>query len=417
MILFNPFRALPSLCVGLALLTGGCNAADVPADWKPECVGRMQISLPPDVEVAATSTKIFENYFFRFRDRMLSLNPKFTFADGEDASYGDISGIKFISHKLTSDEVNKLRQQFWVYAKEHEAYFKKSGDKEQRSFKFMPVVRGAADMEAYSFGAAVETLHILGNHVLIDSSFSDAKLLNPSDHLKASLAEHQQNRNNLRFRPLFEVPSEPGLCFPHVFLKDDGKKERNISAAYRLKRHPDVTVWFEDSSAKPKEEEFSDTQQVDYFWMRRNAALAPSFGYLNKPEKPILKLAGFYGRSSFVELKRKDGSQDFGYFAHVKGDDRASLDSPTLSISVIRDAKNAKGTPVSKEELKQIADQIAASVKYRAPGPAVNPPKPPAPPPPPPPAPEPEEPSVKNAPQGPITPHSDTEMPTKPAKR
>jgi hypothetical protein len=50
----------------------------------------------------------------------------------------------------------------------------------------------------------------------------------------------------------------------------------------------------------------------------------------------------------------------------VKGDASAKEDSPTLMLYVIRTAKRAKVEPLSKDQVKDIAERIAASVKRRA---------------------------------------------------
>ena len=78
-----------------------------------------------------------------------------------------------------------------------------------------------------------------------------------------------------------------------------------------------------------------------------------------------IKLAERSGTASFVEITRKDGSLDYGYAAVVNGDHTAKTDAPQLMLYVIRNASRAKGKPISKSELKDMAYKIAASIKRR----------------------------------------------------
>ncbi|WP_410723159.1 T6SS immunity protein Tli4 family protein, partial [Burkholderia sp. SIMBA_042] len=48
---------------------------------------------------------------------------------------------------------------------------------------------------------------------------------------------------NLQPRAVGEVPAEPGVCLPGVFVRTSQvDKTRIVGVSYRLKRHPDVLI-------------------------------------------------------------------------------------------------------------------------------------------------------------------------------
>ncbi|WP_269439459.1 T6SS immunity protein Tli4 family protein, partial [Ralstonia solanacearum] len=77
-------------------------------------------------------------------------------------------------------------------------------------------------------------------------------------------------------RPLYAVPSEPGVCLPYVFIRDDGKHDRKINTTYRLREHPDITIWLEDRGAARVDNESISNRDIairrsDNFWIQRYA--------------------------------------------------------------------------------------------------------------------------------------------------
>src|SRR5690606_15448496 len=77
-------------CAALFAITSlsGCQATDIPPDWKTDCVGRMQLSFPSDVEVAANTANMLEREY-----SIGSIQPRFDFADGQHASW---SGLRYL---------------------------------------------------------------------------------------------------------------------------------------------------------------------------------------------------------------------------------------------------------------------------------------------------------------------------------
>jgi Tle cognate immunity protein 4 C-terminal domain len=350
--------------ISTALLSG-CKAAGVPADWKSECVGRMQFSLPQNVEVATSSLEDFESHYIEIGFDKSGGNANFQFLDKQIAINDNLMKIRFVSERLTPDEISKIRSQFWTSYTSSQIKAKKSNDPVLKNSEFKELVRGDKDMDAYSVRSYTEHLSVLDDHA-VSYTLPNAAL-EPLDRDGNKIVSHQEFRANLRARKLFEVPSETGLCFPYVFLKDNREQEyRRVAAAYKLKAHPEITIIFTESAGFRGNDDVKPEREIMSNW---------SFYRDTDPVKSRVKMAERDGIAAFSGYTQNDDTKDFGYFAYVRGNDKAALDTPTLELKIFRDSKYAKGTPMGKEEFKLMAEQIIASVKYRSPGPMANPPR------------------------------------------
>ncbi len=223
------------------------------------------------------------------------------------------------------------------------------------------------------------------------------------DELPAAEAEAKIKSDKAHFlqnfsaRALFEVPEEKGFCMPYGFVKDGTPQKRSMGTIMRLKDHPDVRILFRDQSASimksySKEENASVEKELRAFWER------PDWGGVNYQalgfrKFPSVQMGGYKGRSTFVEITRPSYTPisecafddeefskaekkaagctpptlDYGYIAYVKGDPDAKEDTPNLLLYVMQDSKNAPdGKPtIGKDELRKMADTIAASIKRR----------------------------------------------------
>jgi hypothetical protein len=84
------------------LIYGVGNASNnVPADWKTDCVGRMQISLPGEVDIAAM---LPSDFIKAFADNS---QPPYKFPDGQHASWSS-SGFMEISHPNSPAEKQRI---------------------------------------------------------------------------------------------------------------------------------------------------------------------------------------------------------------------------------------------------------------------------------------------------------------------
>ncbi len=79
-----------------------------------------------------------------------------------------------------------------------------------------------------------------------------------------------------------------------------------------------------------------------------------------------MTLAGYEGRQSFVRLTVQDGTQNYGYYAVVRGNPDATVDTPDIRLFVEQDVKLARGkTPLTKDQFINMAQAIAKSVQRR----------------------------------------------------
>lgn len=178
----------------------------------------------------------------------------------------------------------------------------------------------------------------------------------------------------LRPRHIFDVPKDPCVCLPYLFVKNE--TGRHIGMTYRLKAHPDITVWLEDASAVTigphmNPAKFTAKGKAAFFWEQHQQILQgiKSLWSFNQAFKDTT-LAGQKGVKTFVELIREDKEQtkDYGYLVSVRGNPEAKDDTLDLMLYVIQDSINAtkRGIkPLGKGEFLNMAETIAASVKRR----------------------------------------------------
>jgi hypothetical protein len=197
-----------------------------------------------------------------------------------------------------------------------------------------------------------------------------------------SVSKHTLNTlvRSIHSRPIFDIPKGEGVCLPYTFIQDDGQRPRSVGVTYRLKSHPDVTIWLEDSTAQNNladtgsgttlaakdPDRLSPEYKTQFFWSQDYQS--PKAWRHLWPSLHEVRLDGRKGVASFVELKRQDNTIDYGYLAVVRGDREAQQDTPDLMLYVIRDAKNAIANgrrPIDKDELLRMAEAIAASVRRR----------------------------------------------------
>lgn len=350
------FSAAALALIGLSVH----GASSVPADWKTDCVGRMQISLPGEADIAAMLPKDFIKKLQEKGDS------PFRFIDGQDASWSHVALMR-ITHPISDSEMRIINTEVNVLRNKIVKRVREDGDGVQLSRASTGTLEGKAWR-----GEKFYSAYLQAGSVAI--SWNSAVQLAKDLPLIAS--NFQTLVSGLRLRPTFDVPQDPGVCLPYLFVKDDGKDSRHIGMTYRLKAHPDITVWLEDSSAATigphtKPAMFTAEGKAAYFWERRYAnrrsfqSLWP-FHYAFKDTT----MAGQEGVKTFVELTRDDEEQtkDYGYLVSVRGDPDAKTDTPDLMLYVIQDSVNAtkRGIkPLDKDAFLEMAETIAASVRRR----------------------------------------------------
>jgi hypothetical protein len=341
-------RLLSGLVLSVTLLSAGCHAEPakqtqgaITPDWKTECVGRYQVGVPGEVEVAVIA---YKHWFdennpspYRFGDDTVA-----PFSGGiETSSIVNASEYAFLRKKLQNNGDKSNQEMRDSYANDLSNLVK-------------PYTTGYP----YSFGWQDKN----GIRVFI---YSNHRIIN-----YPSRQENEIQRFLTHFHPraLYEIPSQPGVCFPYGFIADDGKAPRSVAVTMRLVDHPDVEVFFKDGSDPYGYTADTNTPEVQLrsFWD----------GYSRDDLIKIIKMDTHYfhdihigeqsGKAAIVTITNRNGTTDYGYAAATVADFDRKTSAPSQMIYVIRTASRAiaKGIqPVSKEQIKDIAEQMMASIK------------------------------------------------------
>lgn len=350
-----------TVSVLLTLAASNGIAQTVPADWKTDCVGRMQISLPGKVDIGAMLPKEF------IKDVSGKGSSFNKFADGQGASWSNFGfdGRLDITHPSTVEEradINASFRDAWLFAN---SYSETQGDP--------PLIELLNDSEK---GRAWhgENFYIANLHVgQVSLRWGTSTGLGDMPNVAKN---YQILITGLRPRLPFDLPKEPGVCLPYLFIRDEGYNHRHVGMTYRLKAHPDITVWLEDGTAAiidthQDPTKFTANAKAAFFWEQRyqNRLTFQSLWPEHRAFKPTT-FAGQPGTKTFVELTRNDDkrTKDYGYLIAVRGDPNAEKDTPDLMLYVIQDSANAVSRgikPLSKAAFFKMAETIAASVKRR----------------------------------------------------
>ena len=353
-------------CIGMLLLLSVATvktlASDFP-EWQQDCVGRMAISLPNDAEIAVVQTRSMLD---------ISNESRISFQDGLPASYSNflIRGEMRISAPLNARELatflteaNKLREKILKAAQKD-----KEQDPSDQEGNVSEYPLGDRQGIALHRGYTSLVAFTLKNHAITWLSVSNANSKFDAPRFVASLI------SDLQLRPNFSVPVSSGICLPHLLLPVSQSQTRRIGTTYRLKSHPDITIFLEDHTArKPgkyeRPEVFTAIYKSNYFWTQRYQDYDSIENLLKFRRHNNIPFAGQRAVESKVRMIRTDKiTEDFGYLVVTQGNPDAKVDAPDLMLYVIRDARQAikRGIkPVPKKEFFKLARQIADSVKHR----------------------------------------------------
>ena len=351
-----------------ALIPNACLAQESqpPSDWRVDCVGRMQLSMPAAADLPFTPLTRIES--------LLSLTKPhdslpFEFADGSPGGHTDLHyrGIQMLSGPLNTAKLNDLFAAN-TNARRLQAQkdYRNRTAPDESKYTISPITLGIDGASAWQFYGSHFALAVrYGDHIL--ASMFDTHTVD----LDRSRAVISAFAKSISPRPLFDSPPKVGVCLPYTFISDDGDVSRSIGVTYRLQDHPDVTIWLEDSSASspmPDQDatKFTAEYRTEFFW-GQDYQSRKAYRSL-WPGTRQVQLDGRKGVASLVELKRDDDTIDYGYLAVARGDPNAKQDTPDLMLYVIRDAKNAvaKGKqPIDKDDFVKMAQTIAASVRHR----------------------------------------------------
>jgi Tle cognate immunity protein 4 C-terminal domain len=326
----------------------------------------MQLSLPSDVDVAAVSLPVWlESRRRPSADGRVGSS----FSDGQSAGWSqtEFLGKFLVTQALAANESQTVRDEI----DRGRLAVKRISDGQRghstaTSKSFNPLAVSPQNGYAWEFAGSKSAQLFVGDHHLAWESYSGLSEADSTKHFQIMV-------NGVSPRATFTLPTSPGVCFPHIFVQDDGQQRRTVATTYRLRDHPDVTVLLKDSDAtvaqpgNARREVFTAEYRSNDFWSQYKGIeqrIVPVWS----PAYRNSNLAGQKALSSFVEITRQDGSADFGYLVIATGDAKAPEDSADLMLYVIREAKIAKAKgldPISKEALLEMAQIIAASVKRR----------------------------------------------------
>lgn len=351
--IFQLFQLLVSVLI-LASPVWILAASPLP-NWKTECVGHYQFNVPGEIEYPVMPLRNFISGELRDPNR---------YSDGI-VPYNSYPPVT-VSDVVTREEFNAFKEaQLRALDNEKKHLIEEAKDMDIASLREKRF-RHAAALKEFPLDApdAFATQSIGG----VTGYFYRNGRIYP---LYGHPERFGETIKPLRIRAPFEIPSDPGVCFPYGFLADEGKQRRGIAVSMRLKEHPDVEIHFESSRASPPRKGKAATagsieEEHTRFWsgyyapQHKETRLTGLFAYRS------VSLDGRKGIKTFGEIKRKNDRIDYGYLAIVKGDSAATEDMPDLLLFVVRTASQSRGkTPVTEDELKEMAETIAASVKRR----------------------------------------------------
>jgi hypothetical protein len=334
-----------------------------------ECVGNLNIDFPGEVEVAANSV----NMLIKEHD-VAAIQPSFEFPDGEKSGWASMhyNGKLFTSHLLS----DKQSTQMFHLQEKMKATAKQFSSKQQKK-DIRPSVKdvniGFASGVAFHVGGSFSTSVFTHGHMLwFQSSVADTGIAK----YKKDLADFVKN---LSYRPIGLVPESQGLCFPYFFVtvEPNGNADRRkISAMYRLKQHPDIAIWIEDSDTTVSPSDTlvktdSPRDRINEFWTQygSNPGIEKIESEWSLPSGRKVTIGKNSGLASFMRIHRKGGLVDYGYMATAHGDAGQKTEASNVNFFVIRRSENSKAkgiTPVTSDEFIKLSQDIVSTIKIRA---------------------------------------------------
>jgi hypothetical protein len=327
--------------------------------FKTECIGQYQLSFPSNVEVAMNKPA-----YDGFTDYS-------SFNDDQVAPFSNMQYFGYLN------VISPAKEADFIYLKK---ILLQNRDKVKQSLldsdtadsKYLvklikPLTYDTMEMFGWDGSDYVPGIYYFSEnkiiaHILTNYDDESHRVIN-NIHFEAFL-------KGFRIRHLYELPNQQGICIPYGFIADDGSTPHTIAVTMRLRDYPDVEVGFQDNSEG--EPVYESGKNIQYIHPEPKDAINSFFnnsGVTNNLEKVESNFPGYHsiqmdgqkGGAVFFTVIREDKSKDYGYIAAVKGDDKAGV--PSQLLYVIRTASRAKGKPVSKDELKDMAEKIMASVK------------------------------------------------------
>lgn len=384
-------------------------------EWKNECVGYYQLQLPAGLEVALYPIEDFVNPRKQPESTggikvRLYASPKITFRKNNnvkdiDAVQAQFTEFYYGEYELDISSESKAPIDWSAYRKREEDDMDFAASivrqYEERDLKlFNEPVTPEAEFnrkygyltKEYSDAFAIYTNRTYSIFINKDNRLYHFWKKNAKDtgdksqtvekQLRESEPEMLSLLNRFRSRKLYEVPAEQGFCLPYGFIAgDSGHEPRNMGVTYRLKDHPDVTIFFQDFGVNGEilTDKGSMKEAMTHMW-NNSYLMGASKKELLFPKWQSIKMDNRKGMGTFVKATYSNvpvydykghvierlNYIDYGYAAYIRGNKENRNKEPNLLLYVSQNTEQAKGKPpMSKDELKKLAEHIVSSVKRR----------------------------------------------------
>jgi hypothetical protein len=349
--------------------------------WQKGCVGQLEFELPGEVYVPIPhwadvldhrdSYAFLPSSIYNRSNSFLGVGPRDPMFTDDVYAWRSRQSIEgsplFPGPEMTLDDFGLLRQGIAVVQGERKAELVAELHPEEAE-KIKEMSLATKDGFIWAEGLARTVFLWRGGHTFLYR-------VGGADEQKIN-ARVKHIVEDLRSRDTFEAPPEQGLCVQGGFLHERNNPSHVIGVTYRLKEHPEVEIYLEEK-ASPNNLRGTTSirgpaEEVRFFW-------EANYGADDKQHKlihphipgvvhfPDVTIGGYKGKSSFVELTHQDDSIDYGYMAYAIGEAANDRYPPTLMLYVVRTAKRAIGEPLSKDQIKEMAEHIAASIRRRTP--------------------------------------------------
>ena len=344
----------------LTTLLGSCFAAQaVELNYKTECIGSYTVNLPDNIEVALYPISLYS--------QPRSEYPVY-FADGK---WAILSAFNYNRNDLSITANWNINELIDIKKKINNANQKVKVEHPNDS------VESWEDENNFGFYAKKGSQVIFIRKNKIYDFYTDSHYQGKENK---GFDFYKQNAeaiiNGFSTRELFEVPQTAGKCIPYGFVAgDDPTTPLNLTVSFRLNDHPDIVISFsENTRSFTNSFSFKAKDEINLFWNDNydiNNNNIKDIKLLGFPTKyRDIEMDGRNGTAGFVEIRYKDKSpSDYGYYgvvSYYSRNDKSQVNHPWLLLTVIGKRDEAKGhTPLSKDEIYQLAKTIEASIKRR----------------------------------------------------
>ena len=324
--------------------------------YKTECIGSYTLDLPDNLEVALYPT----NKYFKpksrfpvyFQDGKWAILSTFNYNRSDLAITMSWSDRELIDAKVKLNNINQ-------------------NIKKENPNNLVEVWENQSSFGYYA-DIAYDINFIEKNKIY--SFYSDEYYQGEKKDFEFYKQNAEAIINGFSTRELFEVPQTAGKCIPFGFVAgNDSSVPLILTVSFRLKEHPDIVISFtENTSSFTNLLRYDAKEEINLFWnsnydiSNRNIKNIKLLGFPIKYRD--IKMDGRNGLAGFVEIRYKDKSpSDYGYYAVVEPyQTKKEGHNPWLQLLVVGKQKESKGkTPLTKDEIYQIAKTIEASIKLR----------------------------------------------------